>query len=232
MRGVAVFAALLSAAFCVRPAHADIWARQGREGVLYLTNISPAGQGWKRIYRTGPGKAGTISGASANCNRAGVVPASDRSVGRFARFNETITQAAALYQIPEALIHAVIKIESDYDPRVVSCTGAQGLMQLMPSAQKDMSVTNAWDPHQNIMGGTRLLRTLANRFSGDLMLTIAGYHAGPAAVNRYRGIPPYETTQRYVQMVLKAYESLKPRFGAARPATPPSAAPDRALASE
>lgn len=200
------------------PARADIWARQDRQGVLYLTNIPPQvsvqgrGLGWKRIYRTGPGKAGALSGVSGRCNRADVIPAQDRSPERLIRFNGSITQAAALYQIPEALIHAVIKTESDYDPRVVSCTGAQGLMQLMPSAQKDMFVENVWDPHQNIMGGTRLLRTLANRFSGDLTLTIAGYHAGAAAVNKYKGVPPYETTQRYVQMVLKSYEALKARY--------------------
>ncbi|MDA3863843.1 MAG: lytic transglycosylase domain-containing protein, partial [Deltaproteobacteria bacterium] len=97
----------------------------------------------------------------------------------------------------------MIKAESDFDPRVVSYKGAKGLMQIMPVVQKDMGIKHVFDPRENILGGTRLLRYLANFFKGDMILTIAGYHAGPNAVKKYGGIPPYKTTRVYVPRVLK-----------------------------
>ncbi|MFH1130894.1 MAG: lytic transglycosylase domain-containing protein, partial [Pseudomonadota bacterium] len=124
---------------------------------------------------------------------------------RYSKYDEHIRQASSYYHIPEHLIRAVIHVESDYDPEAISRAGARGLMQLMPTTAKHMGVSNMFDPKQNIFGGTRYLRVLANRFSGDLTMTIAGYHAGANAVSKYGGIPPYETTQTYVRMVLKRY---------------------------
>jgi soluble lytic murein transglycosylase-like protein len=164
------------------------------------------------IYKSGPGKAGLISGARvptsfAGCalSRADVVPANDRSPERYTRYDSYIFEAARLYALPEALVRAIIKVESDYDPRVVSCASAKGLMQLMPDVEHEQRVTHVFDPRENILGGSRLLRLNANRFKGDLLLTIAAYHAGPGAVEKYRGVPPYETTQQYVRLVLKHY---------------------------
>jgi soluble lytic murein transglycosylase-like protein len=111
--------------------------------------------------------------------------------------------------MPEPFIRAVIHVESSYDPRVVSSAGARGLMQLMPSVIHDMRVSDAHDPRENIMGGTRLLRILANKYDGDIVLTIAAYHAGAASVARWGGVPPYETTQQYVKMVLGQYYRYK-----------------------
>src|SRR6185369_2538883 len=130
---------------------------------------------------------------------------SDTSSERFTRYGEWIRQAAILYQIPEELIRAVILNESNYDPRAVSHTGAQGLMQLMPETALRMQVRDAFDPRENIFGGTRYLRVLANMFNGDLELTIAGYNAGEGAVARWGGIPPYAETQDYVVKVLSYY---------------------------
>src|SRR5262249_47803331 len=126
---------------------------------------------------------------------------SDSSSERYTRYNEWIHQASALYQIPEELIRAIIKCESDYDPRAVSHAGAIGLMQLIPETALRMQVRDPMDPREAIFGGTRYLRVLANMFNGDLELTIAGYNAGEAAVVRYAGIPPYEETQKYVIQV-------------------------------
>src|SRR5262245_52517359 len=202
-------------------AQADIWVREDAEGVLHFTNISPAGGGWRKVYKTGPGKAQTISGATrvAGCkeSRNDVVPATDRSPDRYSRYDRDIRDAAALYQMPEAFIRAIIKVESDYDPKVVSCAGARGLMQIMPSVEKDMGIDDVWNPRQNIMGGTRMLRTLANKFGGDLTLTIAGFHAGAGAVLKYHGVPPYDTTHLYLQMVKKQYDKFKTRYGTAPP---------------
>ena len=130
---------------------------------------------------------------------------SDASSERFTRYAEWIRQAAILYQIPEELIRAIIKCESDYDARAVSPAGALGLMQMIPATALRMQVRDAFDPREAIFGGTRYLRVLANMFNGDLELTIAGYNAGEAAVVRYAGIPPYAETQAYVARVLTYY---------------------------
>jgi len=88
---------------------------------------------------------------------------------------------------------------------VVSRAGAMGLMQLMPLTARSMGVFDPFDPRQNILAGARYLRILANRFKGDLVLTVAAYNAGEGAVDKYEGIPPYKETQRYVRRVLKHY---------------------------
>jgi soluble lytic murein transglycosylase-like protein len=200
-------------------ARADIWVREDPDGVLHFTNIGPKGGGWRKIYKTGPGKAQAVSGTVGGCreSRADVVPANDHSPERYSRYDRDIRDAASLYQLPEALIRAVIKIESDYDPRVVSCAGARGMMQIMPVVERDMGIDDVWNPRENIMGGTRLLRRLANRFHGDLSLTIAGYHAGAGAIDKYHGVPPYETTQLYLSLVTKQYYKFKARLGAVPP---------------
>ncbi len=131
---------------------------------------------------------------------------SDDSKERFSRYDEHITQAAQLYQLPVELVRAVIQVESNFDPRAVSPVGAQGLMQLMPFTAERMMVTDIMDPRQNIFGGTRYLRILANMFNGDIHLTVAAYNAGEGAVIRYGGIPPYEETRNYVVKVLENYQ--------------------------
>jgi soluble lytic murein transglycosylase-like protein len=182
------------------PARGDIYSYIDAEGVVHFTNLDRPGKKWKRIMRTGPGKAAAPRGGSVD-----KVPPADRSPERYSRYDQHIAQASALYKIPVSLIRAVIKVESDYDPRVVSRAGAQGLMQMMPQVSRGMGVTEVFDPRQNVFGGTRFLRILANAFAGDLVLTISAYHAGPHAVRKYGGIPPYQTTQKYVRWVLAQY---------------------------
>jgi hypothetical protein len=185
------------------PVRADVYTYVDENGVVHYSNVDKAKKkkGSKRIYkspRRGPKRPKKGS-------RKDVVPARDRSKDRFSRYDAYIKGAARLYKIPVPLIRAVIRIESNYDPRVVSCKGAKGLMQMMPGTAKDMGVVNVFDPRENIYGGTRYLRVLANMFNGDLVLTIAAHHAGPGSVKRYRGIPPFKTTQRYVRLVLRWY---------------------------
>lgn len=179
-------------------ASADIFSYTDAEGVTHFTNRRPA-DGKYKLY---------LRGSDAAARRAGdVTPVapSDRDVERFTRYDRWIREAATLYQLPEALVRAVIKVESDYDPRAVSAAGARGLMQLMPETALRMQARDPFDPRLNIFGGTRYLRVLANTFNGDLELTIAGYNAGEGAVVRYGGIPPYAETQNYVLEVLRYY---------------------------
>jgi len=122
---------------------------------------------------------------------------------------DEIDRAAALHKIPAELVRAVIWAESAGDAGAISHKGAIGLMQLMPRTAGEMYVEDPVDPAQNIMGGTRYLRWLANQFNGDMILTLAAYNAGPDAVRKYGGVPPFEETRVYVRRVLAYYRQLK-----------------------
>ena len=112
-----------------------------------------------------------------------------------------VSQCAKRHGLDEALVYAVIKAESNFNPNAVSRTGAQGLMQLMPGTASDMGVTDPFDPAQNIRGGTQYLAYMMDLFKGDLALALAGYNAGPEAVKQYGGVPPFEETRTYIQRV-------------------------------
>jgi soluble lytic murein transglycosylase-like protein len=122
---------------------------------------------------------------------------------------DEIDRAAKVYNIPAELIRAVIAVESAGDTAAISHKGAVGLMQLMPQTAGQMFVEDAVDPAQNIMGGTRYLRQLANEFAGDMVLVLAAYNAGPDAVRKYKGVPPFDETRLYVKKVLAYYYQLK-----------------------
>ncbi len=200
--GVASVAAL--AGICLPgQANADIYSYVDPEGVVHFAT-SPKGDGKYSLYVKSTSKRRKDSTYSGP-----VVPPGDRSPERFTRYDTWIRQAATLYQIPEELIRAVMKVESDYDPRAVSHTGAQGLMQLMPETALRMQVRDPFDPRENIFGGTRYLRVLANLFNGDLDLTIAAYNAGEGAVTRAGGVPDYPETQDYVVRVRTYYASYR-----------------------
>lgn len=211
-RALALVAALAAAAWAAAPAAADIYTWTDGEGVVHFTNLKPRGKGWKKVMTEQPRKGTKAAAERGACKGCDAVPAADSSPARYHRYDAHIAEASALYRIPEALIRAVIKTESDYDPRVISSVGAKGLMQLMPAAQGDMGVTDVFDPRQNILGGTRLLRILANKFDGDVVLTIAAYHAGAGAVTKYGNqVPPYEHTRLYLRIVLDRYQAEKAR---------------------
>jgi len=179
-------------------ARADIYTFTDENGVVHFTNIKPSSKKKFKVYLETPEKRKAKKGVIA-------VPAKDKSPERYHRYDAHIEEAAKLYKIPEPLIRAVIRVESDYDPNVVSVCGAEGLMQLMPGTSDRMGVEKPFDPRQNILGGTRYLRILANMFEGDVILTIAGYHAGEGNVVKYGGVPPFKTTVGYVKKVLKYY---------------------------
>jgi len=130
-----------------------------------------------------------------------------RSVPRSA-VERYVAAGAAAYGVDPALVEAVIASESGFDSNAVSRAGAVGLMQLMPQTAARLGVRDPYDPAQNVAGGARYLRELLDRF-GDVELAVAAYNAGPAAVERYRGVPPYPQTQRYVRDVIARYRELR-----------------------
>lgn len=124
----------------------------------------------------------------------------------FPQLEEVIQPAARKYALDPNLVAAVIWAESSGDPGAVSSKGARGLMQLMPDTARELGVAEILDPRENVEGGSRYLRQLLDAHEGDLSLALAAYNAGPQAVKRYGGIPPYAETRSYVARVLEVYE--------------------------
>jgi hypothetical protein len=194
-------------------ARADMYSWTDSEGVLHFTNIKPSGAGvkWKKVVLDQPDLGSKAAARRGSCERCDKIPATDTSPERFHRYDQYILEASQLYRIPVPLIRAVIKVESDYDTRVVSSMDCKGLMQVHPQVEIDMGAQgDIFDPRTNILTGTRLLRWLANRVDGDLVLTIAGYHAGLGSLAKYGyTVPPYAYTRQYLKMVLDRYYQYK-----------------------
>ncbi|MFQ5906909.1 MAG: lytic transglycosylase domain-containing protein [bacterium] len=122
------------------------------------------------------------------------------------RFERIVRSAADRYSVDSNLVWAVMKVESDFNPRAVSHRGARGLMQLMPVTARLHNVGDIYDPTENINAGARHLKSLLDRFQGDLRLALAAYNAGVGAVKRYEDVPPFSETRRFVRRVLKYYQ--------------------------
>jgi hypothetical protein len=196
-------------------AAADIYTYTDAQGNVHVTSSPTRGKSGTKVDKISSG-----NGSKKRTHDILPVMPSDHSPERHNRYDAWIREGARLYRLPEELIRAIMKCESDFDPRVVSPVGAQGLMQLMPATALRMQVRDAFDPRENILGGARYLRILANTFNGDLELTVAGYNAGEGAVLRYQGIPPYPETQGYVGCVVSHYRTFKAARVAERETTP------------
>jgi soluble lytic murein transglycosylase-like protein len=214
---------LLAAALVPGAASAQIWMSRGADGTLHFTNVPGRRPTGARVFISARDTPRPTAGAPPSQVIATPpppqVPAETRALyehtardpGRYTRFDAHVREAAQLYQLPEALLRAVIRQESDFNPYSVSTSGALGLMQLLPSTASSMAVRDPFDPRQSILGGARFLRVLANTFNGDLVLTLAAYNAGSGAVIRYGGVPPYEETRHYVRQVLRYYYEYRAR---------------------
>ena len=182
---------LMMVIFSSSPLRADIYMYVDRDGVVHFTNAPTASENDYRVYV----KEKTVYSAQ--------VYSSDS-------FEDCIRQASIRYNISHPLLKAVIKAESDFNPRARSKKGAMGLMQIMPANVKAMNISNPFDPLENILGGARYLREMLDRFGGHLPLSLAAYNAGPTAVERYNNqVPPYRETEEYVKRVLKFYSSYR-----------------------
>jgi soluble lytic murein transglycosylase-like protein len=178
-----------------------------KDGTIIYTNVPPGGTRAKKLPEA-------FHKAPAPSDPA------DAKATSLTDFDDHIEQAAIRYRIPANLLRAVMHAESNFDSGAVSPKGAAGLMQLMPDTAREMYVKDIFEPRDNIEGGARYLRVLANLYDGDMVKMVAAYNAGPEAVNKFNGqVPPYPETQAYVKKVLQLYFQYKElsRLSDARP---------------
>ena len=170
-------------------AEGEVYRFTDERGVIHLTNVPP-----NRNYE--------VFVSSKRGVR--ISPLARMRAPRGAVYDSLIRRASKEHELEPALVKAVIAAESNFDPLAVSHQGAQGLMQLMPGTARELGVENAFVPEENVRGGARYLRQMLTRF-GDLRRALAAYNAGPSAVDRYRGVPPFPETEAYVDRVLTYY---------------------------
>lgn len=163
-----------------------------KDGITEYTNVKPAGNAFAVLF--------TYIATCVACDIHSKINFA-RTALNLDAYKTEIAAAAADYGVDRALLRAVIHAESAFNPLAISSKGAQGLMQLMPGTAGDLGVINAFDAAQNIRGGARYLGELLKSFNGDAQLATAAYNAGPGAVQKYHGVPPYEETKFYVQRV-------------------------------
>jgi soluble lytic murein transglycosylase-like protein len=175
----------------VGAAEADVYKRVHKDGQVEFCN-RPSGRGWVFYMK-----------------ESGYVPVIKFSKGGKPRkISSIIHEISRKYQIDSALVKAIVTVESNNDPLAVSSKGAQGLMQLMPATARRLKVLRPFDPRENIIGGIKYIKGLIASY-GDLRLALAAYNAGPGAVDKYAGIPPYRETINYVKKVLRYYKKFR-----------------------
>lgn len=163
---------------------ADIYMYIDSNGILHFSNVPTSSQ-YRLYIKERPGRA--------------------LEVGNSRSFDRIIREASKIHGISEPLLKAIIKAESNFNPRAVSKKGAKGLMQIMPKNFRPLNIHNPFNPRENIMGGAKYFKTLHTRYNGKLPLVLAAYNAGPNMVDKYKDIPPFPETQNYVKKVMKYY---------------------------
>lgn len=189
MRWECLLALFVGLTFFVIPdTHADIYLYVDSEGVLHFTN-TPTSSNYKVYMRETPKRT--------------------KAWHNIRNYDDVIFEASRRTGLSFSLLKALIHVESYFNPRAVSKKGAMGLMQIMPQNLNVLNINDPFDPWENIMGGANYLKSMLQRFGGQLPLALAAYNAGPSAVERYNDIPPYQETKQYVQKVMKYFNLYK-----------------------
>lgn len=196
----ALLAALCLAILPAIPAHADkVYVYRDAQGKMWFTDHPVAPEPYRleavKYYGRPP--------AWRSCMGLN----NDDLAKRAQRYAPLIERVASQHGVASQLVRAVISVESCFDPNAVSSVGARGLMQLMPSTAKHFGIVNLFNPADNLQAGVRYLAGLIKRYHGNLQLALAAYNAGPGAVQKYGGIPPYPETRKFVRRVLAGYRS-------------------------
>ena len=194
----------------VNIAHADIYQYVDDKGVIHFTNVPSSGT--KRTMKvhaeqknSSPRPATTprTSGEKSRANSSDTIPVSYLNI---------INSACVRFGVDPSLVHAIVKVESDFNPFAISRKGAMGLMQLMPQTANTMNVRNTFSPDENVEGGVKYLRYLLDRYEGNISLALAAYNAGETAVKKWGTIPPFKETQEYVKKILLIYNGTGKTF--------------------
>ncbi len=196
MTDITVLCIALLLVFVPSLAVSDIYVRTHKDGHREFTN-RPSGPGWI-FYMTESGRQPVVRFV--------------KKAGKPKSLDEIITEISDKFDIEAGLVKAIIRAESNCDPKAISSKGAQGLMQLMPGTARELNVTRPFDPRENIIGGVKYIKGLLASY-GDLRLALAAYNAGPGNVEKYAGIPPYRETINYVKKVIRYYKSFKKNPG-------------------
>ncbi len=197
--GARIVAICLLLQFCFAAyALAGIYCYVDEQGIVHFTNV-PTDNRYK-LYRTF--KKPLVK----KSRRIKTSPVNE------SYYDRHILRASIKYGLDFALLKAVIKAESNFDPSAVSPKGAEGLMQLMPQTSQLLNVKNPFDPEENILAGTRYLRMLMDQFKNNIVFALAAYNAGPDAVAQYKGIPPFPETITYVKRVLAYFKDYKSKI--------------------
>jgi hypothetical protein len=181
---------------------ADIYQYTDENGVVHFSNVSITyGKKFKRLKSAATAKQQTTTPRRSSAPSQEPLSSSNYP----SAYGDIINTACDRHGVDPALVHAIVKVESDFNPYALSRKGAMGLMQLMPQTAVVMNVGNSFNPHENIDGGVKYLRHLIDRYEGNLHLALAAYNSGETAVKRWGTIPPFPETQNYIKRIMKIY---------------------------
>lgn len=187
-------------------AAADIYQYTDDSGVIHFSNVSldnPRSR--RKVKITKEAKQDRTETRESHSVSPRTTTASPVMTKAPKAYTDLINDACDRHGVDPALVHAIVKVESDFNPYALSRKGAMGLMQLMPQTALNMNVQNTFNPQQNIDGGVKYLRYLMDRYEGNLSLALAAYNSGETAVKKWGTVPPFPETQSYVQKILTLY---------------------------
>ena len=188
--------------------NADIYQFVDENGVVHLTNV-PSGRIKKPIKVTTENRKSSSSSASSSRSPVNRAQQTDSVPVSYVNI---INSSCERFGVDPSLVHAIVKVESDFNPFALSRKGAMGLMQLMPQTATTMNVRNSFSPDENIEGGVKYLRYLLDRYEGNISLALAAYNAGETAVKKWGTVPPFKETQDYVKKIMHIYNGTGKTF--------------------